>query len=132
MKALRGKLAVLVVDDDDALRDVMMLLFSAKGISAAAAADGVEAFRIVVEREPEVLITDLHMPRMSGMKLVRSILERLGSESPVVVAVSADYTLLTTLQDDSAYFALLKKPISPSLLVSTVREALESHRSSGS
>jgi DNA-binding response OmpR family regulator len=53
---------VLVVDDDDAVRDMMALTLEAKGFAVVAAASVTEALRLIATETFDVLITDLHMP----------------------------------------------------------------------
>ena len=71
-------LPILVVDDDSAVRRVAVRALSAAGFDVLEARDGVAAVE-VVERAPEAIrlvLTDLHMPRMSGVELIRVLNER--------------------------------------------------------
>ena len=71
-------LPILVVDDDAAVRRVAVRALSAAGFDVLEARDGVAAVE-VVERAPDAIqlvLTDLHMPRMSGVELIRVLNER--------------------------------------------------------
>lgn len=119
--------AVLVVDDEPTAREVLVLMLAVVGISAESAPGGEEALEIAEEIEPDVVLTDLHMPKMHGRELVRQLFERLGRK-PIVIAASADLDLVDRLQDDPAFYAVLSKPIDASLLMSTVEDAMRSRR----
>lgn len=115
--------AVLIVDDEPTVREVLVLMFEVVGISAQSAPDGEEALRIAEEIEPDVVVTDLHMPKMHGREFVRQLFRRL-PHKPIVIAASADRDLVDRLQDDPAFYAVLSKPVDASLLVSTVHDAM--------
>jgi CheY-like chemotaxis protein len=71
-------LPILVVDDDAAVRRVAVRALSASGFDVLEARDGVAAVQ-VVEQAPDAIqlvLTDLHMPRMSGVELIRVLNER--------------------------------------------------------
>jgi len=76
--------AVLVVEDDAALREALIDTLKAAGIPALAAADGSEALQIVAEREVALVISDIQMPGKDGYRLL-SELKRCRPELPVVL-----------------------------------------------
>lgn len=114
---------VLVVDDEPTAREVLVLMLEVVGISAESAPGGEEALEIAEEIEPDVVVTDFHMPKMHGRELVRHLFERL-RRKPIVIAASADLDQVDRLQDDPAFHAVLSKPVDPSLLMSTVKDAV--------
>ena len=67
----QGTLTVLVVDDEQAIRDWVGRALARAGIDVVVAADGREALRMVADGvvRPNVLLTDLEMPRMGGVEL---------------------------------------------------------------
>lgn len=120
-----GNRAVLVVDDQWTAREVLALAFEAAGFSVVSAEDGDEALRIVEERKPAVVVTDIHMPRMNGREFARTIRRRFGARSPALVAITADHGLLAGLREDPGFFAVLEKPVDTFALLNVVRDALE-------
>ena len=76
---------LLVVDDEPGIREVMALALIAGGHQCIAAADGVEAL-LEIERHEEIqgVITDLHMPKLDGLELVRKLREAR-PELPILV-----------------------------------------------
>ena len=67
-----AKLNVLVVDDNDSIRDILIALLSHKGHRCESAANGREAMEKVAQAHFDVVITDVHMPRWMGSLLRKS------------------------------------------------------------
>jgi DNA-binding NarL/FixJ family response regulator len=92
---------VLVADDQTVVRDGLVLLLGLlPDIEVVAAAgDGEAALALVAEKEPDVVLMDLRMPRMDGVEATR----RIRAEFPDVQVV-----VLTTYVDDESVFAAIK------------------------
>lgn len=118
---------VLVVDDEEPLRDLARALLERLGYRVLTARDGVEAIAVVREARGRVdlVLLDLTMPRLSG----RETLRELRAQAPGVIVVlmsgypSADGPS-AELQGDADGF--LPKPYPPELLARVLREALDS------
>lgn len=123
-----GDKAVLVVDDQSTAREVLSLAFEAAGFMVVSAEDGDEALRIVEERRPDVVVTDIHMPRVNGREFARRLRRRFGARSPALVAMTADQGLLAGLRQDPGFFAVLEKPVDVFALLAAVREAIEARQ----
>ena len=80
--AATGRLAVLVVDDEVALREALLRFLQRRDIHVEGVADGREAIRLLEQRAFDVIISDVRMPGMSG----REFLERLRRDRPDLVA----------------------------------------------
>jgi CheY-like chemotaxis protein len=74
---------ILVVDDDSQITRVLTTVLASQGYAVRAAADGVAAHAIVSEWKPDLVLTDLGMPRMNGVDLCRRI--RILSSAPIIV-----------------------------------------------
>ncbi len=70
------QLRLLLVDDETDILNLLGSYFERKNISYRTARDGIEALERMEEAPVTVVITDLHMPRMDGMQLIRKIKER--------------------------------------------------------
>ncbi|HNU84106.1 MAG TPA: response regulator, partial [Thermoanaerobaculia bacterium] len=64
---------LLVVDDDPAIREGLCEELEAAGYDTLAAADGERARELFLAEEPDLVLTDLAMPRLDGFGLVRAI-----------------------------------------------------------
>jgi len=85
--ALTKNLSVLIVEDELALRESFQFLLQNLFAEVDTAEDGQEALNKMDERDYDIVLTDLSMPRMSGLRLVDTI--RTRSQSQIVVAISA-------------------------------------------
>jgi CheY-like chemotaxis protein len=81
---------VLVVDDEEGVRDVLREVVEMAGCSAITAADGAEALRLLAVRRPCLVIVDLLMPVMTGTELLEAMRRHpILAALPVVVSTSA-------------------------------------------
>lgn len=88
VSSLSPELHVLVVDDSAMVRQVMQsILGSDKRIEVSVAADPLIALRKIRQRRPDVVITDLEMPRMDGLSFLRKIME----EFPLPVVICSGF-----------------------------------------
>jgi signal transduction histidine kinase len=79
---------ILVVEDQPALSRVTVALLRKLGHDVRAAADGREALLAVREYEPEVVLLDIGLPGMDGYEVARSLRSEMGSETPMLVAMT--------------------------------------------
>jgi CheY-like chemotaxis protein len=91
---------VLVADDNQVLTSVLAELFRESGYTVRTASDGFAALTSIRERVPEVLISDLNMPRMSGFELLSIVRRRFPSIA--VIAMSGSYSGVTVPQGIAA------------------------------
>jgi CheY-like chemotaxis protein len=89
-----GSARVLIVEDDASLRRLLELRLSVDGYVTRTAEDGVEALEVLASWVPDVVVTDVMMPRLSGLSLSRAVRgdERI-ARIPII--------LLTALRFDS-------------------------------
>lgn len=79
---------VLVVDDDDAIREAVRDVLEGEGIVVETATDGADALQKVSRQRPRLVLLDMRMPIMDGWGFA-SALHELGMELPVVVMTAA-------------------------------------------
>ena len=85
--------SVLVVDDDLALRRLVVETLARDGGELREAADGLEALAMIAVRAPDVLVMDLTMPKLDGFGVLDRLLERADTRQiPVVVLTGRDLT----------------------------------------
>ncbi len=75
---------VLVVDDEPPIVELLALLFEEEGFLVLSAYDGAEGLRLARERQPDLVISDVSMPRLSGIDLVRRLRDD-GRATPVIL-----------------------------------------------
>lgn len=87
---------VLVVDDDEAIRQMLLAVLTKDGMSVATAADGVEAVARFAEQHPAVVLMDIRMPRLSGLQALAEI--RKMDRSAAVILMTAFAEVETAVQ----------------------------------
>ena len=81
--AQRTRHLILVVDDDAGIRRSLQIALSNAGYDVHQARDGEEATRVWHESGPDLVVTDIHMPRKSGLLFIQD-LQAHGSSTPVI------------------------------------------------
>lgn len=114
---------ILVVDDDDDIRDICGRVLMAYGYEADAVADGGAAWTALRSRSYDLLITDHNMPKVTGIELVR-ILRSQRLTLPVVL-MSGDLPVEAVVRDPSLQLAAtLLKPFTMEELLGIVTKVL--------
>jgi pilus assembly protein CpaE len=80
---------LLIADDDASLRKQMKRYFEGHGHSVAIARDGIEAWHLLRQGEPDAVLTDVYMPEMNGVELLRTIRRNPGTRHIPVLLFSA-------------------------------------------
>jgi DNA-binding response OmpR family regulator len=80
---------VLVVDDDEAIRQVIVFALSDEGFQVDEARDGFTALEAVSRRDPDLILLDMRMPGMDGWEFVRHYRERHSRQAPIIVLTAA-------------------------------------------
>ena len=116
---------ILVVDDEPDLLGLLVDQVSSLGYDVVAARDGTEGLRLAVDRQPDVILTDVIMPHMDGPEMLERLRSRPDTRGIPVIALTA----LTDRRTRSRLGALgvrgfLAKPYSMRDLAERIREAL--------
>ena len=121
----QGRPTVLVVDDEEDLRDIMRRMLERRGFAALVAADS-EAALAVCREHPgviDVLVTDLSMPGTSGGDLAR-LASELRPEMSVVYISGMSRDLAVTKGLIGPYALLVQKPFTADLLLGALHSVL--------
>jgi two-component system CheB/CheR fusion protein len=127
----RGR-AVLVVEDDPAMREMLELLFTGEGYRTASAGDGNEALAMVARgaARPDIVIADFNLPGgLTGLQVVAGVRETLHREVPVVILTGDIST--GTLREIARHGCIQRnKPLKAEELTRLVATLLADHRMS--
>ncbi|MGD0540681.1 MAG: response regulator [Tepidisphaeraceae bacterium] len=116
---------ILVADDETHILNVVSLKLRNAGFDVVTAADGEEAFELAVSERPDLLITDYHMPQLSGLELCRKLKhDPVTAKIPAIMLTARGYELDLKDTQDSGILRMLSKPFSPRALLTTVNEVL--------
>lgn len=102
---------ILLVEDDEDTRFALTLLFELEGFEVTGASDGQEAYAIAVANQPDLIVTDINMPQVSGLDLIRLIKEDTRFAGTPIVAVSAVEKQYLARAMELGATAVYQKPI---------------------
>jgi CheY-like chemotaxis protein len=116
---------ILVADDESHILHVVSLKLKNAGYRVLTARDGQEALEIAQQEKPDLLITDYHMPQLSGIELCRKLKQDPATAHiPAIMLTARGYELEPADTEQSGILRMLSKPFSPRHLLSTVEEVL--------
>jgi DNA-binding NtrC family response regulator len=118
---------VLIVDDEPGIRESLRILLKNEGFAPVVAAGGKEGLERLADCKPDIVLTDIRMPTVSGVELLSAARER-DAEVPVIL-MTAQATLQSAMQAVNAgAFYYIQKPFRNDELLAILRRAAE-HRS---
>jgi CheY-like chemotaxis protein len=118
----RFKSRVLVVDDDPLVLETTAAIVRSFGFSVRTAEDGFVALKILREVLPDIILSDLRMPRMSGFELL-SIVRRRFPHIPTI-AISGEYILATMPLGLLVDYFFQKGEYTPEQLLAKMKEVI--------
>jgi CheY-like chemotaxis protein len=117
---------ILVIDDDDAMRRVILRTLGTKKHRLIEAPNGVEGLKLVEQHKPDAVITDILMPQKEGIETIREIRERAPQCKIIAISGGGLSHNLMFLDVARAFGAdaALAKPFRPNELNSVVDQVL--------
>src|SRR5262245_11406759 len=117
---------LLVIDDDQLMRKLLARVLTGSGYDATVAHDGAHARELIANQRFDLVLTDVHMPKVDGIAVLRQIREQ-DPDLPVILftASPSAETAIGALQLRAT--AYLTKPIDPARLLDEVEKALKMH-----
>jgi CheY-like chemotaxis protein len=117
---------ILVIDDEAAVRKVIVRMLTSAGHEVSAAPDGAAGLRLWHEAGADLVLTDLHMPEMNGVEVIRAL--RAAAPTLPVIAMSGtgasrEEDLFQAVQQLGSV-GILGKPFSWDELVGIIAAAL--------
>ncbi len=120
--------SVLVVDDNPGDRDLLCALveLAVPGARVVVAANGFDALIEVGKAMPDLIVTDLTMPHMDGVEMIRHLCAQAAPRRPAIVAVTSHAEAqVRKLGELPAGVTVLAKPVEPDRFAETVNQALD-------
>jgi two-component system, chemotaxis family, chemotaxis protein CheY len=116
---------ILAVDDSPSMRQMVSIALAQAGHDVASASDGVEALRIAGSERFDLVITDVNMPNMDGITLVRELRGKSTYKfTPLLVLTTEATTERKQQGRDAGATGWLVKPFNPERLLATVARVL--------
>lgn len=115
---------VMIVEDDESIREMMHVTLSQAGYAVAPAASGESALDLLGRVRVDLVLLDVHMPRMSGLDVL-SAMASMGRHKPPVLMVTANRQSATVAEAMRlGCVGYMAKPFAPADLLGRVSRAL--------
>jgi DNA-binding NtrC family response regulator len=119
-----SKARILIVDDEQGTRELFAELLQRWGYEVDQTSDGHEALKLAAETHPDVIISDLVMPKLDGLALVRALREEQ-PDTPVVIITGKGTIDAAVEAVREGVFDFVEKPLDPARLKVILTRALE-------
>jgi two-component system, OmpR family, alkaline phosphatase synthesis response regulator PhoP len=119
---------VLVVEDEADIRRLVSIKLKGADWEVSTANDGEEGLAKAVSEKPDLLVSDVMMPKKDGYTMVREVREALGSEAPVVIMLTSrgqDTDVVTGLESGADDYIV--KPFAPRELIERIKVVMLRH-----
>jgi two-component system nitrogen regulation response regulator NtrX len=119
---------ILVIDDEQSIRDSLKMVLEYEGYEYLSAADGKEGIKLAVDQTPDLILLDIKMPKMDGLEVLKELNNKL-SELPPVIVISGHGTISTAVEAIKlGAFNFLEKPLERQKVLLDIKNALEQRR----
>ncbi|MGD9235424.1 MAG: response regulator, partial [Desulfobacterales bacterium] len=116
--------SILLVDDEQGIRKVLGIALSDMGYQVYTAENGAEALQIFEEKRPPIVLTDIKMPEMDGIELLRRIKERSPDTEVIMITGHGDMDLaIKSVKYEATDF--VTKPVNDEVLEIALNRAVE-------
>jgi len=110
---------VLVVDDDEEVRNILTTVLRRRGLDVDHARDGAEAIQLATERKYSVILLDLMLPVVDGFDVLRNVRDG-NSDAPVILVITGAEREMTEALDANTIHGIIRKPFEPEDVASIV------------
>ncbi len=124
-----AKHKILVVDDDETLRNSMESALLQDNFDVITANDGKDALAKAVNEIPDLIVTDVEMPVLDGMMMMKELRSsgEWGKKVPVIILTNydTDENLLQGIIESEPSYYFLKSKVTPSMIIEKINEKLK-------
>ena len=115
---------VLIIDDEPGLRQTVSLILADEGYEVHTASDGEEGLARAIEVQPDIILCDVRMPRLTGIEFLEKYRTANGTAMVIVMTAYGGMEMAIQAMKKGAY-DYIQKPFSPDQLVLTLKKAEE-------
>lgn len=120
----KNQISILIVDDEEDIRDVLEIALKDAGYQVFLAENGEKAFGIFKSKQPDIVITDIKMPVMDGIELLRQIKRENPETEVLMITGHGDMDLtIRSLKNEATDF--ITKPVNVDILEIAIEKAVE-------
>ncbi len=117
---------ILIVDWEEEERVYLWSVLKRAGHELFFASDGQAALEVWKRNDPDLVVTELYLPELNGLRLIKELMAR--DPDMLIVAISEISADQLDMAEDLGACHILYKPIDPPTLLEAVKKALESYR----
>ncbi len=118
---------VLVVDDEDRIRDILAAILKDENYEVATASDGIEALNKIADFKPQVAVIDLQMPRMDGLSTISQMAQLDRRIVPIILTAHGTIQSAVDATKHGVY-DYLTKPFDNEQMLLVIRHAMEHYK----
>jgi DNA-binding response OmpR family regulator len=126
MNETQAPVRVLVVDDEPAIREILVRYLTDEGMTVTEVGDGLGAVRAALTEDPHIMLLDLNLPLLSGVEVLRRVREQ--SNLPIIMLTRRDTEIDRILGLELGADDYIAKPFSPREVVARVKSVLRRTR----
>ena len=118
---MAGQKTILAVDDSLTIRELINFVLSNAGFSVVLAEDGIDGLEQLTRVRPDVIITDVNMPRLDGLGFIERARESLARATPILVLTTESDPAQKARAKAAGATGWIVKPFNPVQLVEAVQ-----------
>ncbi len=115
---------ILLVEDEEILRDAFSLILSTLPYEADTAANGEIALKLCQDNEYDLIFLDLMMPVMNGVDFLKEFTKKQSTSKVIIMSNLSSSRLLDAAREYNVHRSILKSDISPATLIALIHEEL--------
>lgn len=116
---------ILIVDDSESIREVVSFTLETEGFDVLIANDGTDALKFLDGREIDMIITDLHMPEMDGITLIKHVRAMDAYQRiPILFLTTESQTAKKMEAKEAGATGWIIKPFVPAKLIAALQKVL--------
>jgi signal transduction histidine kinase len=124
MADIKNEYTILLLDDEEGIRNVLKITLEDSGYNVLLASDGESGIQVFLEKSPQIVITDIKMPGIDGIEVLKRIKEVSPETEVIIITGHGDMDFaVKSLQYEAADF--ITKPISSQALETSVQKAID-------
>ena len=115
---------IVLAEDNSIFLLLLKFRLEKEGYKILTAVDGKEAIELIEQHSPELILTDIMMPFVSGLEVISHVRNKLKMKTPIIVFSSAGQEEIVLKAFDLGATDFMSKPLSPNELVIRVKRLL--------
>jgi len=118
-------MTILICEDEEIMLTALAFRMRRHGFDVITAEDGKEAIQRIEEHQPDVIVSDIMMPYLSGLQLLKMLREEKKSKVPVIIisALEREETILEAFRNGANDF--IAKPFKPNELILRIKRIIQ-------